>query len=620
MKNDDAEIIKTLREEERLGRLHSRNRGTPKKPVDEECENDSFESIFTILKHHKEEDIPTIDLGDPIEKYRIIFDNSAVAIMLTDENERIVHWNTYTEKLLGMSRNDLMMKPVKYLYPQEEWKKIRSENIRQKGIQHHLETKMIRKDNALVDVDISLSVLKDRIGNVIGSIGIIKDNSQNKQMERALRMSEEKFKELYEKAPVPYHTLSPEGMITDVNEKWCQLLGYERHEIIGKSIFDFIHCDEQDAAKTSFKEKIASRKSYTGGHERTYITKNGEPRVFVINDFLGFTETGTVLSIYSTMDDVTDRKKIEGELRKAHYWLEKKVQERTAELSKQNTLLKKRMNEYKRTIGDLHIEQERLHKSQKRLEQQNVKLKKLDRTKSNFLDITTHELRSSMSNIKGYAEILLLESLGPVNAEQKKGLGVIVTNTNRSSQLIQDILDITHLESGTMKFSPQKTNVKKLVEDAIGTSEPAADIKQIKISKEIPQSIPELTIDKERMKQVLINLLHNAIESSPENSTITVRVNKESDEVLFEIQDAGRGIPKNKQKKMFDIIYQADAGADRTFGCIGLGLSISRGIVLSHGGKIWVENENNTGNILRFTLPNKSIQQMEGKFKVVDLF
>lgn len=620
MKNDDPEIIKTLRAEEQQGRLQSRSMDEPKKPVDEECENDSFVSMFSILRHHKGEDIPTIDLGDPIEKYRIIFDNSAVAIMLTDENERIVHWNTYTEKLLGMSKNELMMKPVKYLYPKEEWQKIRSENIRQKGIQHHLETQMIRKDNVLVDVDISLSVLKDRIGNVIGSIGIIKDNSQNKQMERALRVSEEKFKKIYEKAPIPYHTLSADGTITDVNEKWCQLLGYERQEIIGRPIFNFIHCDEQETAKNSFREKIASRKSYTGGHERTYLTKNGEPRVFVINDFLCFNESGAVLSIYSTMDDVTDRKKIEGELRKAHYWLEKKVQERTVELTKQNTLLKKRMNEYKRTIGDLHIERERLQKSQKRLEQQNTKLKKLDRTKSNFLDITTHELRSSMSTIKGYAEILLLESLGSVNDEQKKELGVVVANTNRSTQLLQDILDIVHLESGTMKFSPQKTNVKRLVEDAIGTSEPAADVKQIRISTEIPKELPELTIDKERVKQVLINLLQNAIQSSPENSTITVRVNKEPDEVLFEIQDEGRGIPKQKQKKMFDVIYQADAGPDRTTGDIGLGLSISRGIVLSHGGKIWVENENNTGNVMRFTLPNKAIQQMERKFKVVDLF
>jgi PAS domain S-box-containing protein len=611
MNTDDPEIIKTLREEERIGKLNKNASQEQRVALPEEKEDDSLESIFTILRHHHQEDAPTIDLGDPIEKYRIIFENSVIAIMLTDENERIVHWNKYTEKLLGMGKEDLMMKPVKYLYPQEEWKKIRSENIRQKGIQHHLETRMIRKDNELVDVDISLSVLKDHIGNVIGSIGIIKDNSSHKQMERALRISEERFKQLYEKAPIPYHTLSSDGTITDVNDTWCRVFGYAKADVIGTPIFDYIQCDEQDTAKSSFKEKIHKKKPYTGGHERTYITKNGEPRVFVINDFLCFDESGAVLSVYSTMEDITERKKIEEELHKAHYWLEKKVQERTIELSKQNMVLKKRINEYKRTIGELHIELERNQKSQKRIEKQNVKLKKLDRIKSNFLHITTHELRTSMATMRGYVEILLMKSLGPINEEQRKGLEVILTNTNRLDKLIQDVLDVSRLESGTMKFNPEKTNVMKLIEDAIGTMQTAADKKQIKIGKEITQEIPELSVDKERIKQVFINLLNNAIQSSPENSTIILRVSKEPDDVVFEIQDFGHRIPKNKQKKIFDIIYQVDSGTDRTFGDIGLGFTISRGIVLSHGGKIWVESENDEGNILRFTLPNKSIQQRE---------
>jgi PAS domain S-box-containing protein len=620
MNPDDPEIIKTLREEERIGKLHKNASAEQRVVLPEEKEENSLESIFTILRHHKQEDVPTIDLGDPIQKYRIIFENSAIAIMLTDENERIVHWNKYTEKLLGMGKEDLMMKPVKYLYPQEEWKKIRSENIRQKGFQHHLETKMIRKDNGLVDVDISLSVLKDHIGNVIGSIGIIKDNSPHKQMERALRISEEKFKQLYEKAPIPYHTLSPDGRITDVNDTWCRLLGHTKADVIGTPIFDYIQCDEQDTAKSSFKEKIHKKKPYTGGHERTYMTKNGEPRVFVINDFLSFDESGAVHSVYSTMEDITERKKIEEELHKAHYWLEKKVQERTVELSKQNTVLKKRINEYKRTVGELHIDLERNQKSQKRIEKQNVKLKKLDRIKSNFLHITTHELRTSMATMRGYVEILLMNSLGPINEEQRKGLEVILSNTNRLDKLIQDVLDVSCLESGTMKFNPEKTNVIILIEDAIGTMQTAADNKQIKISKEITQGIPELSVDKERIKQVFLNLLNNAIHSSPENSTIILRVSKEPDDVVFEIQDFGHRIPKNKQKKIFDIIYQVDSGTDRTFGDIGFGFTISRGIVLSHGGKIWVESENNEGNILRFTLPNKSIQQREWKFKEVDVF
>ncbi|HER45430.1 MAG TPA: hypothetical protein ENO12_01275, partial [Thermoplasmatales archaeon] len=91
-------------------------------------------------------------------------------------------------------------------------------------------------------------------------------------------------------------------------------------------------------------------------------------------------------------------------------------------------------------------------------------------------------------------------------------------------------------------------------------------------------------------------------------------------DVLCEIHDAGHRIPLNKQKKIFDIIYQTDAGGNRTFGESGLGLTISRGIILSHGGRIWIENENIKGNILRFTLPVKPFQQRGGKLKDVDLF
>jgi PAS domain S-box-containing protein len=607
MKNEDPEIIKTLRQEERLGKLHAHSPGKHTIVIPKELEEEPIDSIFTILRHRKDEDIETIDLGDPIQKYRIIFDNSALAIMLTDENERIVHWNKYTEKLLRMSREDLIMRPVKYLYPQEEWKKIRSENIRQKGIQYHMETKMIRNDNELIDVDISLSVLKDRIGNVIGSIGIVKDNSQNKQMEKALRTSEEKFKQLYEKAPIPYHTLSPAGTITDVNEKWCKLFGYTKEEVIGNPIFDYIHGDEQEIAKSSFKEKINSKKAYTDGHERTFITKNGEPRVFLIHDFLSFNETGSMLSVFSTMEDVTGRKKIEEELHKAHYWLGKNVQERTVDLSKENLVLKKRNNEYKRTIGELHIQLEKIQKAQKKIEQQNARLKKLDHIKSNFLNVTSHELRTSMATIKGYVEIILMKSLGPITEEQRKGLDVILTNTDRLDQLIQDTLDVSRLESCTMKFIPEKTDIGRLIQNATGTIQSAADFKQIKIIKEIEEEIPELNIDQERIKQVLVNLLQNAISVSPEGSKISVKVNKEPEEVLFEIQDFGQGIPKNKQKKIFDIVYQIDSGID------DLGFTIARGVVLAHGGKIWVDSEQGHGSTFRFTLPITPIQDQDGK-------
>ena len=248
------------------------------------------------------------ELKESEKKYRTIFDNSAVAITLTDENEKIISWNKYAETLLGMNKDDLYLRPVQDLYPVAEWQKIRSQDVRQKGMQHHLETKIIRKNNDSIDVDLSLSVLKNHEDKIVGSIGVIKDITDQKRMEKTLEESEKKFKLLYEKAPVPYHTLSPTGLITDVNEKWCQTLGYIKEEVIGKSIFDFVSEDERTNAQQSFAQKIVNGKSYTGGHEREYRTKAGEKRLFVIHDFLLFDKDSRVVSVYTTMEDITENK------------------------------------------------------------------------------------------------------------------------------------------------------------------------------------------------------------------------------------------------------------------------------------------------------------------------
>ena len=121
------------------------------------------------------------------ERYRTIFENSAVAISMVDEQERLISWNKFMERLLGMDEEDLYLKPVKSLYPVQEWERIRSYNIRQKGMQHHLETRMIKKDGVLIDVDISLSVLKDSTGKTTGSIGVIRDITERKEAEEKLK-------------------------------------------------------------------------------------------------------------------------------------------------------------------------------------------------------------------------------------------------------------------------------------------------------------------------------------------------------------------------------------------------------------------------------------------------
>ncbi len=145
------------------------------------------------------------------DRYRIIFENSAVGIMMADEQERLVSWNGFTETLLGMGREDLYLKPVQSLYPQEEWERMRACNIRQKGMQHHLETKMTKKDGSEIDVDISLRVLKDTNEQAVGSIGVIRDIAERKTAElkqaRLLKEVETINQELNDFASIVSHDL-----------------------------------------------------------------------------------------------------------------------------------------------------------------------------------------------------------------------------------------------------------------------------------------------------------------------------------------------------------------------------------------------------------------------------
>jgi signal transduction histidine kinase len=264
------------------------------------------------------------------------------------------------------------------------------------------------------------------------------------------------------------------------------------------------------------------------------------------------------------------------------------------------------------------MEQHECH--QKTTEDQIIQLKKLDKIKSNFLSVTSHELRTPMSIIKGYIQMMLKGNLGTISNEQKKALDIILQNSNRLDALIQDILDISRLESGTMKFIPERTNVKNMVEQTIETMQSIADTKNIKINIRLEENTPDLIIDQERVKQVIVNLLNNAIKFSNEGSIITIFVRKTRNYVLFEIQDFGRGIPTDKQDKIFEIFYQTDSERDRKFGGVGLGLAISRGIILAHGGNIWVESEPGKGSTFRLTLPITPIQDLEGKFREVDIF
>jgi PAS domain S-box-containing protein len=377
-------------------------------------------------------------------------------------------------------------------------------------------------------------------------------------------------------------------IIVNANKSALDLLGYTKEELINGPLECIVNLPH-------FESNVLSKVSADGRMEDVeteFFTKERKSIPMNISVSSIYNDKGELDGIIIVARDLTETKIFIHQLEEAKTKLEGRVQGRTAELEK----------------------------SKRRIELQNIKLKKLDGLKSNFLNITSHELRTPVTSIKGYIQMLLKQILGDITEEQRRVLEVALRNTNRLNGLIQDILDISRLESGTMKFFPEKTGIGEMVTESVETMRPAADLKNIRINVDVDGRIPELVVDQERIKQVLINLISNAIKFSPDGSVINIKARREKDDILFEVQDFGRGIPKNKQKRIFETFYQVDSGMDRKFDGVGLGLSVSRGIILAHAGEIWVRSTLNKGSTFVFTLPIEPVQDIEGRFKEADIF
>ncbi len=305
---DDPAIVKELRQAEKLGLLKSESQENLS-VSEEECDEDEEEDADYFAggyKDLKEE----IDLGDLQEKYKTIFENYSVAITLADEKERIVSWNKYAEELFEMNEEDLFLRNVKTLYPEEEWKKIREKNIRQKGMKYKMQTKILQKGKEPLDVEISLCVLKGLHGKVVGSIGIIKDISQLKKYEERLLESEEKYKTIFDNSAVAIMLTDEKERIISWNKYAENLLGYNEADLHLKPVESLYPSEEW--------EKIRSENIRQKGMKHSFETKiwTKKDKLLDIDISLSILKNheGKIIGSIGIIKDISNQKKIERDL------------------------------------------------------------------------------------------------------------------------------------------------------------------------------------------------------------------------------------------------------------------------------------------------------------------
>lgn len=238
-----------------------------------------------------------------------------------------------------------------------------------------------------------------------------------------------------------------------------------------------------------------------------------------------------------------------------------------------------------------------------------VKLKELDQLKDDFVSSVSHELRSPLSAISGYVELLTSKPLEQVAPEKRtKAFNIIQESTSRLTQFINDILDLAKLKSGRVEIRKSPVNLKHAAEEIIGLFAPLFEKKKIQSYAYIDSDIPVIHADEEKLKQVITNLISNALKFTPEGGAISVAVQDDKDKLTISVSDTGVGIPKDYIGQIFERFKQVPGTREKIGGPkgTGLGLAIAKGIVEAHGGKIWAESEVGKGSTFRFTLPKSS--------------
>jgi signal transduction histidine kinase len=236
------------------------------------------------------------------------------------------------------------------------------------------------------------------------------------------------------------------------------------------------------------------------------------------------------------------------------------------------------------------------------LEREASQRDQLDRLKDEFVLTASHELRSPLTSVQGFAELLMLErdSLSP---KQVETVEIILDNCRHLARLLNDLLDLARSDAGRLAIQPRPTAVEPLIEDAVRTMRAQTESSAQSLTQQVDPGLPVVDVEPDRIRQILINLLTNAHEYSPEGASIGVTARLLGSEVEIAVTDDGPGIPENQLEHIFERFTRGDAGLTQRVGGTGLGLAISKSLVELHGGTIEVDSTVGAGSSFRVRLP-----------------
>ena len=487
---------------------------------------------------------------DDEPRIRAILESSFDAFVEVDDAGRIVTWNQQAERTFGWNVDEVRQQPFLMLVPADLRAAYESllrevlETGNNTAVNRRIETRFLHRDGRQFPVELIVTPMAWRGGYRFASF--VRDMTDRKRAAEDLRVSEERSREILDYLEDAYTEVDLRGNYVFVNDAYCRMFNRTREEVAGRSYKDFFDSERSGLIREAYQQVYKTGQPVKGFEHEFRPGLFNELSIWLKRD-----KSGKPIGFACTLRDCTKRKLYEQELAEA---------KRAAEAA--------------------------------------------NKAKSAFLANMSHEIRTPMNGILGMTELALSTEL---TNEQSEFLGMVKSSAEALLVILNDILDYSKIEADKMILDPVAFNLSEMVGDAMKSMAVVAHKKGLELAVDIaPEVPPDLFGDSARLRQVILNLVGNAIKFSNagevEVSVNLHEIHEEQASLVFSVRDTGIGIPAEVQARLFQPFEQADSSTTRHYGGTGLGLAICKRIVELMGGRIWVESRAGEGSTFFFTV------------------
>jgi PAS domain S-box-containing protein len=488
-------------------------------------------------------------------RYRGLLEAAPDAMVVVDGDGKIVLLNVQAEKQFGYRRDELVGQQVKNIIPEGFAERIIADGTRTAAealaqqIGTGIELSGCRKNGTEFPIEIMLSPLESAEGILVTAA--IRDISVRKDAETHLAQMEGRYRGLLEAAPDAMVVVNQHGEIVLLNVQAEKQFGYHRDELVGQQVKNII---PEGFAERLIADALRSAEDALAQVIGTGIELNGRRKNgsrFPIEIMLSPLASAEGILVTAAIRDITDRKQSESALR-----------------------------------------------------EKNTEMVRANQAKDRFLASMSHELRTPLNGIIGFAEFLADGKPGAVNEKQTEYLGDILTSGRHLLQLINDMLDLVQVQAGKLKLTVEAFPIRHAMEEVFAGVRPLAENKRIQMIMDVAHDLDTVVLDQQRFRQILYNLVSNALKFTDEEGRVSIQVVAEGDDRLrLSVRDSGIGIKAGDMQRLFTEFEQLETGTSRRFGGTGLGLALTREIVHRLGGAITVESELGVGSTFTVILP-----------------